>query len=270
MKYSIITVNYNNKEGLRKTIESVIHQTYRDFEYIVIDGGSTDGSAEVLKEYDKEIDYWISEPDKGIYNAMNKGIAQAHGDYLNFMNSGDCFYTETVLQQVEPHLCEASIIVGHDYHYDANSGLGFSSIHPIRFSMLTLYLQALPHQSTFYNRKLFNKTPYDETLRMVADHKFNIQKLCIENQSISFIEEIVCLREPNGISDRQQDISHKESRMVLSQILPSGTIKDYNTLSYLGKHTVFKLMNECENVKARRLLIYCIKIIYRLFKCKNT
>ena len=74
MKYSIITVNYNNKDGLRKTIESVIHQTFRDFEFIVIDGGSTDGSAEVLKEYDAQIDYWVSEPDGGIYQGMNKGI----------------------------------------------------------------------------------------------------------------------------------------------------------------------------------------------------
>ena len=94
MKYSIITVNYNNKEGLRNTIESVIHQTYRDFEFIVIDGGSTDGSAEVLKEYDSQITYWVSEKDKGIYNAMNKGIAKATGDYLNFMNSGTASTTK--------------------------------------------------------------------------------------------------------------------------------------------------------------------------------
>ena len=91
MRYSIITVNYNNKEGLRKTIESVVCQTSRDYEFIVIDGGSKDGSADVLKEYDSQITYWVSEPDKGVYYAMNKGIIQAHGDYLNFMNSGDCY-----------------------------------------------------------------------------------------------------------------------------------------------------------------------------------
>lgn len=116
MKYSIITVNYNNKEGLRNTIESVIHQTYRDFEFIVIDGGSTDGSAEVLKEYDSQITYWVSEKDKGIYNAMNKGIAKATGDYLNFMNSGDCFYDEGVLGRVARVETDADFIVGRDYH----------------------------------------------------------------------------------------------------------------------------------------------------------
>ena len=97
MKFSIITVNYNNKEGLRKTIESVIHQTFRDFEFIVIDGGSTDGSDDVLKEYDAQIDYWVSEPDGGIYQGMNKGIKKATGEYLNFMNSGDCFYASNIL-----------------------------------------------------------------------------------------------------------------------------------------------------------------------------
>ena len=100
MKLSVITINYNNRDGLRKTIESVVNQTCRDFEYIIIDGGSTDGSVDVIKQYADRIDYWVSEPDKGIYHAMNKGIAVAHGEYLNFMNSGDCFYESTVVENV--------------------------------------------------------------------------------------------------------------------------------------------------------------------------
>ena len=91
-KISVITINYNNKSGLEKTIQSVISQTYFELEYIIIDGGSSDGSIDVIKKYENKIDYWISEQDKGIYNAMNKGIAQAHGEYCNFMNSGDCFH----------------------------------------------------------------------------------------------------------------------------------------------------------------------------------
>ena len=84
MKYSIITINYNNCDGLRKTIESVISQSYKDYEFIIIDGGSTDGSRDVIEQHSRSIDYWVSEPDKGVYNAMNKGIRQAKGDYLNF------------------------------------------------------------------------------------------------------------------------------------------------------------------------------------------
>ena len=90
-KISIITINYNNCEGLRRTIESVVNQTCRDFEYIIIDGGSTDGSVDVIKRYADNIDYWVSEPDKGIYNAMNKGIRMATGDYVQILNSGDMF-----------------------------------------------------------------------------------------------------------------------------------------------------------------------------------
>ena len=77
MKFSIITINYNHRDGLRKTIQSVVNQTFTDFEYIIIDGGSEDGSVEVIREYSDKITYWVSERDKGIYNGMNKGIAQA-------------------------------------------------------------------------------------------------------------------------------------------------------------------------------------------------
>ena len=86
MKYSIITINYNNGKGLRNTIMSVVGQTFTDYEFIIIDGGSTDGSTEVIKEFDDKIYFWVSESDKGIYNAMNKGVAHAHGDYSIFMN----------------------------------------------------------------------------------------------------------------------------------------------------------------------------------------
>ena len=267
MKYSIITVNYNNKEGLRKTIESVIHQSFRDFEFIVIDGGSTDGSAEVLKEYDKDISYWVSEKDNGIYNGMNKGIARAKGDYLNFMNSGDIFYNNNVLQQVEELHLTQDIIIGRDYHFNEETHQGFATILPTRISMVTLYMQALPHQSTFYKRTLFDKYYYDESLKLVADHKFNIQKICIEGHSTILLDVIICQREPDGASNQHQNISNQESKLVLTEFLPKGAIKDYDTLSLLGKSTVYKLMNECENEKARKLLIFCIKVINRIMKC---
>lgn len=86
---SIITINFNNKNGLIKTLNSVISQTCKEFEWIIIDGGSTDGSKELLENYSEHITYWVSEPDNGIYHAMNKGIRVAKGDYLQFLNSGD-------------------------------------------------------------------------------------------------------------------------------------------------------------------------------------
>lgn len=106
MKLSIITINLNNKDGLEKTIESVVSQTFTDYEFIIIDGGSTKGDVELIKEYENKISYWVSEKDSGIYNAQNKGIKQARGEYLYFLNSGDALYENTTLEKVfknDPH-----------------------------------------------------------------------------------------------------------------------------------------------------------------------
>ena len=268
MKYSIITVNFNNIEGLRKTIESVIHQTFHDFEFIVIDGGSTDGSTDVLKKYDAQINYWVSEPDGGIYQGMNKGIKKATGEYLNFMNSGDCFYNEEVLQHVFNKHLTCDIIVGKDYHYDPQTQQGFSTILPPRISMLTFYVQTLPHQSTFFKRDLFSNTFYDESLKIVADIKFYIQKICVEDCSIELIEEIICKREPDGISKSYNDQRIAEHQSVLAGFLPKGAIKDYQTLALLDKTTTYKLLYLLENSKGLRWMTYIIKILYRLLKSR--
>ena len=98
MKLSIITINYNHKEGLLKTIKSVVNQTYHDIEYIVIDGGSTDGSKEYIESKQEYINQWVSEKDHGVYNAMNKAIRMAQGEYCIFMNSGDHFFSSQSLE----------------------------------------------------------------------------------------------------------------------------------------------------------------------------
>ena len=112
MQFSVITINFNNGEGLRHTIDSVISQTCHDYEYIIIDGGSTDDSVNVIKLFSDKIDYWVSEKDRGIYHAMNKGVNLAHGQYCIFMNSGDCFYDSSVLEQFKNIGMEEDIIIG--------------------------------------------------------------------------------------------------------------------------------------------------------------
>lgn len=266
MKYSIITVNYNNKEGLRKTIESVIHQTYRDFEYIVIDGGSTDGSADVLKEFDKDITYWVSEKDSGIYNAMNKGIAKATGDYLNFMNSGDNFYNEQVLEHLSTKDLSADIVVGRDYHFNETTQQSFATILPSRISMLTFVHNTLPHQSTFFKRQLFDNSPYDESLKLVADVKFYIQKICVEQCSVQLVNDIICRREPDGVSSANNEQRLQEHQQIIAEILPPGAIQDYETLFLLDKSTIYKLFRLIENSRNRKWLTYAIKVISRLLK----
>ncbi|MBT8324244.1 MAG: glycosyltransferase, partial [Winogradskyella sp.] len=110
LKLSIITVNFNNAEGLKKTVDSVTAQTWKDFEYIIIDGSSTDGSTEVIKANKNIIDRWVSEPDEGVYQAMNKGISMANGEYLLFLNSGDHFYKDDVLEKFHKELKEQDLI----------------------------------------------------------------------------------------------------------------------------------------------------------------
>lgn len=266
MKYSIITINYNNKDGLRRTIESVINQTYKDFEYIIIDGGSTDGSVDVIKEYAEKIDYWVSEPDKGIYNAMNKGILQTHGEYLNFMNSGDCFYDNTRLESVFNSGINADIIIGKDYHENPQTGESYSSLLPPNINTFYLYESTFPHQSAFLKNSIIKNNLYDENFRIVSDWKFYFERVLNNDCIIEYINEVISHREDGGICNSQSDLVSKERDVVLNQILPKGLRNDYENLLQLNRTNVSKLLVITNNKFARKFLALCIRIIYRLFK----
>ena len=195
---------------------------------------------------------------------MNKGTRQAHGDYLNFMNSGDCLYDEKVLEHLSAKGLSADIIVGRDYHFNETTQQGFATLLPTRISMLTFIHHTLPHQSTFFKRELFENSPYDESLKLVSDVKFYIQKICVEQCSVQLINDIICRREPDGISMAQNELRIKEHKQIIAEMLPPGAIQDYETLYLLDKSTMYKLMNLLENTNSRKWLIYCIKIINRL------
>lgn len=267
MKYSIITVNFNNKDGLRKTIESVIHQTFRDFEFIIIDGGSTDGSVEILKKYDAQIDYWVSEPDGGIYQGMNKGIRKATGEYLNFMNSGDCYYANDILEKVSNYHYNSDFIVGKDYHYNTETSQGHASIQPPRTTMIHFFIATLDHQSSFIKRDLFNDSLYDESHRLVSDWIFFTEKIVKEGKQVQFVPDIICRREEGGLSEQQREKNRKEINEYLRQFLPYGVYEDYATLAKLDKTSLYRFFTICENEKKKKLLTLCIKFIYNF--CKN-
>ena len=264
MKYSIITINYNNCNGLRQTIESVEALDHTDYEFIVIDGGSNDGSVKVIKEHSTSITYWISEPDKGIYNAMNKGIRHAHGEYVNFMNSGDTFYSPDVLNKVESQLDNYDIVIGKEFHQDPITGATATTFLPSRISMITFVVSYLPHQSGFIRRSLFDTMPYDESLRIVGDWKFYMMQVAFMDRKIKLIDTIVSRREQGGVSNSNSCLNSQEREKVLKDLLPPGVLSDYHSLSQLDKTTLYKLLNLCEKEKPRKYLIYCIKIINRL------
>lgn len=222
MKLSIITINYNNKAGLEKTIESVMSQTWRDFEWIIIDGGSTDGTKEVIEELaknpDANISCWCSEPDKGIYNAMNKGIAKANGEYLNFMNSGDCYASSTTLSEVFSPKPQEDIVVGKAIRQDNGEEM---QVHKSNSSNIQKLIErSLPHQACFIKTSLQKQCLYDEKLKIVSDWKFLIYSVLYFNASIYFIPNIVAVMDVTGISTNNYDLVKKERLQVLDNIVP--------------------------------------------------
>ena len=169
MKVSIVTINYNNANGLAKTLKSVLEQTYNDIDYIVIDGASTDGSKAILQEYGDRLSYWISEPDEGIYDAMNKGIDRATGDYLLFLNSGDTLYNNRVLNHFVSLETQEDIVYGNA-NFTNNDGSSYLKIMPSSLEGSMIFDRTLNHQSIFHHRRIFeNGKRYDLQYKMVAD-----------------------------------------------------------------------------------------------------
>jgi glycosyltransferase involved in cell wall biosynthesis len=198
-KLSIITINYNNLDGLKRTVESVINQTWKEFEYLIIDGGSTDGSAAYIESQSLNFYYSISEPDKGIYNAMNKGIAKATGGYLLFLNSGDHLYNDTVLEE------NYNQMLDYDLIYFNLEVIGktktFIKNYPEKLSFSYFMKDTLPHPSTFIKSSLFGIVGlYDEDLKIVSDWKFFILALFKHNCSYLQIDTILSTYYLDGIS----------------------------------------------------------------------
>lgn len=217
---SIITINYNNAVGLRKTIESVISQSYKQFEFIIIDGGSTDESTQVIQEYKEHIDYWVSEPDNGIYHAMNKGTAIAKGIYCNFMNSGDYFFEKDVLKSVFSQKKLADIICGSTYITEWIKA-------PLNITFDFLFNNTICHQCAFIKRTLLLKYKYDESLKLVSDRKFFLQSLIFEDCTYTAIDVNTVVYDTNGISSQNRTLSDIEYQKVLEELIPKRIRIDY-------------------------------------------
>ena len=207
MTLSIITINYNNRDGLQETIDSVLSQTWRDYEWIIIDGGSTDGSKELIERYQENLAYWCSEPDKGVYNAMNKGIDKAKGEYLLFLNSGDCLYNSEVLAKVWKDAHSADIVSGQVGK--ANGQLLRTCDYSIAKQLI---LDTLSHQGTFIKRTLFQSYRYSEDYKIVSDWIGWVKWLLIENRSFEYVSTLIATQQPGGISSIQSELEIERER----------------------------------------------------------
>jgi len=230
MKLSIITINYNNADGLKKTIESVINQTSHDFEYIVIDGGSTDGSVEVIKQYSGKLAYWVSEKDAGLYNAMNKGILKAKGEYCQFLNSGDWLTDNKVVAKMLEAMPDCSIFYGNLVKVFENGKTYRDTAKEGNVSMLNLYRGTINHSSALIKRRLFAiYGMYDEQLKIVADWKFFFIAVGLHDEPVKYINMDVTCFDMKGISNTQGALDKKERREVLEAYLPTSILADYDS-----------------------------------------
>lgn len=216
MKISVITINYNNLEGLKQTIPSVQSQTYTDYEYIVVDGGSTDGSKEYI-ESQQGIDYWVSEKDKGIYNAMNKSIGFAHGEYCIFMNSGDHFFSAHSLAQVAPELDGTDYCIGKILVVDETNVNLVQT--PQEMSLRFLVEDSLPHQSIFIKTQLLRDSPYDETYKIVADWNHFFESWYQKKKTYKAIDALVSVYYHDGFSAQNIELLLDERKRVIRHIL---------------------------------------------------
>lgn len=260
---SIITINYNNHEGLKKTMENVFEQNFTNYEYIIIDGGSDDGSPNIIEEHKDKLSYWVSEKDRGIYHAMNKGIVKANGEYLIFLNSGDYFYSRKSLMKLIENNHGEDIIYGNKLMKSINGNEWIFKT-PDELTFGYLLKSSLPHQAALIKKTLFDKTGlYNENYKIISDWEFFIKAICVFNCSYLYVKEIIAVFNMEGISAQfeNKELIAKERNQVLHE--------HYST--YLKEYAeYFENKAELNNYKNSRAHQFVDKIIksplYKKFK----
>ncbi|MBE6004490.1 MAG: glycosyltransferase [Lachnospiraceae bacterium] len=197
IKFSIITVTYNCSKTIERTILSVLSQSYPNIDYVIIDGASTDGTKDILKKYTNKLSYVISEPDNGIYHAMNKGIEASSGDYLLFLNGDDYFYSDDVLERINPYCKGNNIVIGREY-----CGSRLSDIVDLGNVQSKYYGIFYPHQATFIPKKVFDSIgEYSLDYSVSADFEW-ICRAIYNKTEISWVNEVVSHYTIGGVSSR--------------------------------------------------------------------
>lgn len=285
MRLSVITINYNNAEGLRRTLESIAAQTYHEIEHVIIDGASTDNSVEVIKDYVRRFEIgnlklenvvWSSEPDKGIYNAMNKGIRKATGAYCQFLNSGDTLATPDVTERMMAALTQGKseelrgkrdyvdIIYGDMLKIMSNGKTYIdksSRSNDVTLNMF--YRGCLNHSPAYIKRSLFEEYGYyDETLKICSDWKFYMQSIVLGKATTKHVDIVVTHFDMNGISETRKDILNEERNRLLKEMVPQGILKDYDRYHFP--------MEQYDRLKKHHLwgLVYFMeRVLFKLEKC---
>lgn len=274
VRLSIITINRNNAAGLEKTMQSVASQTYKEFEYVVVDGASTDGSAEVVKRLEPEFAHikWVSEPDSGIYNAMNKGIRMASGDYIQILNSGDCLAADDVMERMLSALeglGKPSILYGNmikcfpDGHKMVDKCFAGQEI-----TMLGMYTGTLNHDPAYIRRDLFEKYGYyDEDLKICSDWKWYLQAVVLGGEKPHYVDMDVTMFDMTGISENAswKEKIRKERRTVLEAAIPAACLSDYDRYA----NDIYVMRRIHRHPWAFKMVRFIERCLFKLEKRKN-
>lgn len=228
---SIITVNYNNNEGLKNTLESVKAQTFHDYEYLIIDAASTDGSVDTIRQYASEatsLTYWVSEKDKGIYDGMNKGIEQAQGEYLYFLNSGDCLNGD-VLKDID---FDGTKYIFGDMLLDQGKKGQMKRIAPDVPDMFFFVSDSLSHQACFIHRSLFENCRYDISYKIVADWAHSFQSIALNGCTFKHIHRWIAVCDGTGVSSIYADVQNERARWLEEHLSQSMLISLADVVQY--------------------------------------
>lgn len=239
---SIVTVVFNGKYFLEETIQNVLNQTYKNIEYIIIDGGSTDGTIDIIKKYESEITYWSSEKDKGIYDAMNKGIDVANGDWINFMNAGDRFYENTTC---------SDIFKDSNYFNDIDVLYGDLIVDYGKFQRLEMarsiesIWKGMPfsHQSAFVRTDYHKQSKYSLNYKIGGDLEF-FYKTFNEKKKFKYIDKIISIMGVEGLSDGNRFHSIWQKHQIINDSAFSLSYNIYYIYLYIDQ-LVRKVVKLC-------------------------
>jgi glycosyltransferase involved in cell wall biosynthesis len=264
MKLSIITVNLNNAAGLQKTIDSILFQTWQEFEYIIIDGASTDNSISVIQSFKHSIIQtfsWISEPDTGIFNAMNKGVKMSSGKYTLFLNSGDFLLSSSVLEKIFANCTFTEDFICAKCAVSKNGKIEFITNPPQSFTFKNFFNTTLAHQSTFIKAALFKKYGYyREDLRLKSDWEFFVRTIILNKCTTIAIDILLTDYNLDGVSALSNNKIKQREEMdkIFNESVLSKFVPDY--INYTSIQTEMKVYFWA---KDKLILNWFIQLIYK-------
>lgn len=252
MTLSIITITYNDLAGIQLTAENIGQQSFQNFEWIVIDGGSTDGTQEFINALSRKPDIFVSEPDDGIYHAMNKGIAKASGEYLLFMNGGDTFHSPTTLEEALKFLFTEDVVYG-DAMFLHKKGPKRWSYDDV-MTLKRLYEYSINHQSTFIRTSLLKEKDYDVSYRYVADAKRFVE-LFLEGKSFRHIPMVISNYDTTGASSTNIELVNNERARFFEELLPPQTLDTLKDWATFQNKQCLQTRDFCEKSKLFKKMI---------------